>query len=154
MHENSMKLMQYFKNKHTWQNCSVLDIGACQVKGQKDTYRSLFDDCQYTGMDIVSGPNVDIVGWKSIYFRYDFVICGQVLEHVEYPWEFLTNLKKYFKHMICIIVPNTLHEHRYPIDCYRFFPDGMRALFKYAHIKEIEILKRGKDTFAVGAHHD
>ena len=32
---------------------------------------------------------------------------------------------------MCIIAPNGFMEHRCPVDCYRFFTDGMVALAKY-----------------------
>ena len=39
--------------------------------------------------------------------------------------------------LICIIAPNGFKEHRYPVDCWRFFTDGMIALAKYY---ELEII--------------
>jgi hypothetical protein len=38
-------------------------------------------------------------------------------------------LKK--KGLLCIIAPNGFGEHRHPVDCYRFFTDGMVALARY-----------------------
>ena len=37
--------------------------------------------------------------------------------------------------LACIIAPACWHKHRYPIDCYRFYPDGMIALCKWAGLK-------------------
>ena len=33
--------------------------------------------------------------------------------------------------IICIIAPNGFEEHRYPVDCWRFFTDGMIAMARY-----------------------
>jgi hypothetical protein len=33
--------------------------------------------------------------------------------------------------MLCIIAPSKQKVHRYPVDCYRFFSDGMIALSRY-----------------------
>jgi hypothetical protein len=152
MHPNSLKLMEYFINKYLkdMKGCTVLDVGARKVRSNQETYRELFKDYQYTGMDIVVGSNVDIVGYENIKVVYDVVISGQTIEHVEQPWEFLTDLKKYFKTYICIIAPWHGHEHRYPVDTFRYLPDGMRALFKYAGIKELEISKDKIDTIGIG----
>lgn len=157
MHCNSMKLMEYFRDKYLSgiPYVSVLDVGSMiQKEGLGQSYRELFaeDRFDYTGMDVEEGPNVDLVGYHSIVQKYDVVISGQVMEHVNRPWEWLRNLTNYFISYICIIAPNTIYEHRYPIDTYRYFPDGMRDLFDYAGIKEIEIFKSHKDTIGIGTH--
>ena len=38
----------------------------------------------------------------------------------------------------CVIAPNGTWEHRFPIDCYRYFVDGIEALAKNAGFKIIE----------------
>jgi hypothetical protein len=146
--------MQYFKERHVIPGSSVLDVGSAMVKQQTDCYRSIFHDCKYVGMDIVSGRNVDIVGWENVVQQYDYVICGQVFEHVPYVFDLMDTIAGIFKIMCCIIVPNYGKEHRHPVDCWRIFPDGMRTLFDHAGIREIEISKRGPDTFAIGALND
>jgi SAM-dependent methyltransferase len=68
------------------------------------------------------------------------VISGQCLEHVEEPWNLVTEF-----HRVCrpgglcfCIAPWNLPEHRFPVDCYRYLPDGMRHLFtKVAKFDEI-----------------
>ena len=72
------------------------------------------------------------------------------MEHVSRPWEWLKNLTNYFTKYICIIAPWQWREHRYPIDTYRYLPDGMRDLFDYADIKVIEIIKDKTDVVGIG----
>lgn len=36
-------------------------------------------------MDIVAGPNVNIIGFENITKKYDIIISGQVMEHVKNP---------------------------------------------------------------------
>jgi len=136
MHKSSYNSMKKFRNKYIDPDSyvSIIDIGSYDVNG---TYRNLFVENQkwtYVGMDICPGPNVDIVGFENIKDKYDVLISGQVMEHVKRPWEWLPSLKKYIKQngLICVIAPNECKEHRYPIDTYRYFPDGMRDLFEYA----------------------
>jgi hypothetical protein len=152
MHENSLQIMEAFRGKYLadMRGCTVLDVGSQCIRRQP-TYRPLFVDYCYVGMDVVAGPNVDIVGYDTLSL-YDVVISGQVMEHVARPWEWLPSLTRYFRKFICIVVPNTHQEHRYPIDCYRYFPDGMRALFEFAKIKELEIRQVGLDTVGIGCH--
>ena len=39
----------------------------------------------------------------------------------------------------CIIAPSSGPEHRYPIDCWRFYPDGMRSLCKFSGLTCVEV---------------
>jgi hypothetical protein len=153
MHENSMKLMKYFRDNYLKDisEATIIDIGAKRVRRSHNTYRRIFrPPFQYTGMDIEEGLNVDIVGYKNIKQTYDVLISGQVMEHVQQPWKWLKSLTKYYNQYICIIAPNTCREHRYPIDTYRYFPDGMKDLFEYAKIPVIEVFKSGDDTIGIG----
>jgi hypothetical protein len=152
MHPGSMKLMADFRDRYLaeMKGCTVLDIGSARVRDQQECYRDLFGEYHYIGMDIEAGDNVDIVGYGALVDMYDVIISGQVMEHIERPWEWLKRLAELYRYYICIIAPNTWGEHRYPIDCYRFFPDGMRALFEYAGIVPVEIRRVGKDTIGIG----
>ena len=151
MHKSSMKAMADFRDHYLseMKGCSILDVGSRLASEQRQSYRSLFKNYQYTGMDIVAGGNVDIVGYENLGI-YDVLISGQVMEHVCKPWDWLTSLMSYFSQYICIIAPNGFKEHRHPIDTYRYFPDGMRDLFDYAGITEVKIYKSGKDTIGIG----
>jgi hypothetical protein len=152
VHAQSMRLMVGFRDRYLCEmrGCSVLDVGSRRV-GSQDCYRRLFAAYQYTGMDIVSGDNVDVVGYGDLGI-YDVVISGQVMEHVTRPWEWLKRLSGLFTRYICIIAPNTWHEHRYPIDTYRYWPDGMRDLFEYAGIAPVEVWAEERDTIGIGTH--
>ena len=39
---------------------------------------------------------------------------------------------------VCIIAPNGFEEHRYPVDCYRFFSDGMIAMARYVQFDVLQ----------------
>ena len=58
---------------------SVLDVGSMDINGNN---RYLFDDCEYTGLDIGEGRNVDIVTPVHEFTgEYDTVISTEMLEH-------------------------------------------------------------------------
>lgn len=40
--------------------------------------------------------------------------------------------------LCCILAPSSGHEHRYPVDCWRFFPDGFRALANFSGLEILE----------------
>lgn len=126
----------------------VLDVGSQDVNG---SYKPLFTPWEYTGADMSEGKNVDIV-ISDIYIwneweekSFDVVVCGQTLEHVEYPWITMQEIARVVKPggLVCIIVPSTGPEHKYPLDCWRMFTDGVNALAKYA---ELTILESYTDT--------
>ena len=152
MHTSAMIRMKWFvdnyipKDKHV----RVLDIGSYNVNG---CYRSLFNgfDCEYVGADIEAGPNVDIVlkqpyCWMDIKNEsFDFIISGNAFEHIEYPWLTMGQIKDKLKPggYACILAPFNLSEHRYPKDCYRYYPDGMRALAEFVDLTVVDVTTGG-----------
>ena len=124
---------------------SVVDIGSYDVNG---SYRTLFGNplWSYVGVDLESGPGVDMV-LSSPYTlplasaSVDLVISGQAFEHVENFWMSWLEMLRVLKPggMIFLIAPSRGPEHRYPQDCWRFYPDGYRALARYAGCELIEV---------------
>lgn len=60
---------------------TVLDIGGRDING---TSRDLFPAADYTALDIMAGPAVDIVADAATWTpdrEYDLVICTEVFEH-------------------------------------------------------------------------
>lgn len=154
MHRSAMKRMEWFitnyipKDKHT----RILDVGSYNVNG---CYKQLLGacDCEYIGLDLSPGPNVDVVPDKPYYWdedgledeSFDFVISGNAFEHIEFPWLTMQQIYDKLKPggIACILAPFNLSEHRYPTDCYRYYPDGMVALAKYANLDVINCTTGG-----------
>jgi SAM-dependent methyltransferase len=92
------------------------------------------------------GENVDLVmadgyDWKEIFDNsYDVVLCSQVLEHTRYPWRLVQEIARVLRPrgVALLIAPSTGHVHRYPEDCFRYFPDGFAALASTAGLLVIE----------------
>jgi len=128
----------YLKDKQG--DVSVLDLGSHSVQG---SYKELFADSRfhYTGLDMISGPNVDVVvetpyHWPTIQeCSCDVIISGQMFEHNEFFWLTIAEMGRVLKPdgFICIIAPYTWPRHRSPVDCYRFDTDGMIAIAKYGN---------------------
>lgn len=123
----------------------VADIGSYDVNG---SYRSLFDNphWHYQGLDLASGPNVDVVLTSPYRLPFaseslDLVISGQAFEHVEYFWlawlEVVRALKPGGKAFL--IAPSRGPEHRYPVDCWRFYPDAYRALARWSATELVDV---------------
>nr|MBA2585907.1 hypothetical protein [Chthoniobacterales bacterium] len=47
--------------------------------------------------------------------------------------------------LCCIIVPSSGPEHRFPLDCWRIYPDGLRALARYADLDVLEAWTQWED---------
>ena len=146
MHNSSLKRMEWFAKTYMkdGKERSVLDVGSYDVNG---SYKEIFKDigAEYYGLDMEDGPNVDICpknaySWDEIESdKYDVVISGQALEHIEFFWITMEEMIRVTKKggLICIIAPNGFGEHRYPVDCWRFFTDGMIALARYFDLELI-----------------
>ena len=144
MHISSMKRMEWFVDTYLQSNdkLDVLDIGSYDVNG---CYKVFFNSekFRYVGLDMEAGPNVDLVPscpyqWTEIRDEeFDVVISGQALEHVEFFWITMAEIVRATKEggLICIIAPNGFSEHRYPVDCWRFFTDGMIALARFYQLE-------------------
>ena len=150
MHKSSMLRMKWFVDNYASkikeEKISILDVGSYDVNG---SYKPLFVDKKYNyfGLDVERGPNVDIVlnspyNWGHIETdSYDVIISGQAFEHMEFFWVVLIEMVRVLKKggLMCIIAPNGFKEHRYPVDCYRFFSDGMAALARYTGLEILHI---------------
>jgi SAM-dependent methyltransferase len=124
----------------------ILDLGAYDVNG---TYQPLFDKpgWRYRGADLEPGPNVDVVlsdpyDWKEVEDQsVDVLVSGQALEHIEFFWLTMLEIRKKLRPggLCCLVAPSRGTEHRYPTDCWRFYPDGFRALAKWARLEPVEV---------------
>ena len=145
-YENMKRFIEKYLNQYNNSKIKILDIGSQDVNG---SYKPLFDNptWEYHGCDMVEGRNVDIVlkdiyDWRNIKSQqYDVVISGQVFEHVEYMWVTILEITRVLKDdgVCCIIAPSGGNEHKYPVDCWRFYPDGFKALAKYAGLNYLEV---------------
>ena len=147
MHASSYEHMTDLVQRHLdpQQPLSVVDIGSYDVNG---SYRTLFNapGWAYTGIDLSAGPGVDLVLDSPYRFplksgSVDLVISGQAFEHVEYFWLTWLEMVRVLKPdgMIFLIAPSRGPEHRYPQDCWRFYPDGYRALAKFGSCELVEV---------------
>ena len=148
MHLSSMEAMQGFVDHHladrTGEPLRVLDVGSMNVNG---TYRTLFDQpaWTYTGLDLEPGSGVDRVlaspyTWRNVRSNsYDVVITGQAFEHIEFPWITVLHVTRALVPggLLCMIVPSGGEEHRYPVDCWRFYPNGVAALARWGDLEPL-----------------
>lgn len=115
----------------------VLDVGSQDVNG------SLKSVCppslEYTGVDFVAGKGVDVVLEDPYKLPFadehaDLVVCNSVFEHSEMFWLLFVEILRVLKPagVFYLCVPANGLFHRYPVDCWRFYPDSGRALVAWA----------------------
>jgi SAM-dependent methyltransferase len=144
MHASSFENMQRCVEKYAPSAAEldgplrVVELGSADVNG---SYRSLFagQAVTYVGVDIEAAPGVDLVARDPYHLPLpdqdaDIVLSGQALEHSEFFWLAFREMVRILRPngYAFLIVPSAGPIHRYPVDCYRFYPDSMAALAKYA----------------------
>lgn len=151
MHLNSELLFarygtKYFKSGHT-----VLEIGP---HGHPSYYRKMLniEDIKWHTLDIAT---TDIAGGEKNPLHitsgseynypiadnsFDIVLSGQVMEHVKKIWLWIAELKRITKPqgLIILIVPVSWPYHAVPVDCWRIYPDGMKALMDDNKLEVLE----------------
>jgi SAM-dependent methyltransferase len=151
VHTSSFEKVRAFRDAYLESSptpvLSVLDVGSMAHEAQ-DTYRPLFDGPRYsfTGLDIAEGPNVDFVPrdvfrWEEIPDRsVDVVISGQAFEHNPYFWVTLAEVTRVLVPggLTAIVAPGAGVVHRYPFDCWRFYPDAWPAACAYVGLELLE----------------
>jgi SAM-dependent methyltransferase len=149
MHSSSLDKMRWFRSKflagREGRPLRVLDVGSMDVNG---TYRPIFGEpgWTYVGADQSAGRNVDVVlsdpyDWSALEdASFDVVISGQAFEHIEFFWVTMLEVARVLKSggLCCIVAPAAGYEHRYPTDCWRFYPDGARAMARWARLEVLE----------------
>ena len=157
MHKSSLDKMLAFRKKYLESKKNeallILDLGSLDVNG---SYRGYFDISPWTyrGIDMAAGKNVDIVlqdpyNWREIRSSStDVVISGQAFEHIEFFWLSIIEIFRVLKPegLCCLIAPSSGPEHRYPVDCWRFYHDGFAALARFASLKVLEIYSQNGPT--------
>lgn len=139
MHPTAMQNGQLFFDTYLGKNsnCVVVEIGAQNVNG------SLRDvappGARYIGVDFVVGKGVDVVLTDPYCLPFesesvDVVVSSSCLEHSEMFWLSFTECLRILKPdgLLFINVPSNGAFHRYPVDCWRFYPDAGSALVTWA----------------------
>lgn len=156
MHASSYKKMQGFRERYLadreQDRLDIYDLGSQDVNG---SYRPIFDapHWRYQGIDMAKGKNVHVVlrtpyAWREVRSNSaDVVVSGQAFEHIEYFWITMLEIARVLRPggLCCIIAPSSGPEHRYPVDCWRFYPDGMRALAAFSRMEMVEVSTQWDD---------
>lgn len=150
MHKSSFKKAELFVRHYVGQtsnSVTVLEVGSKSYHAH-DTFKSLFPAPRfaYTGLDVEAGPNVDVVPrdgylWQELAdSSFDVCISGQTFEHNPFFWVTFCEMARVVRpggHMF-VIAPGAGAVHRYPYDCWRFYPDSWLALCRLTGLVLVE----------------
>lgn len=158
MHPASMNKMTEMLKRYPGKDARVLDVGSFDVNG---SYRNLVESkgWSYLGLDIAPGKNVDIVSIDPYHFpfddnRFDLVISGSAMEHVEAIWLWIPELVRVLRKggMLAINTHTQWAYHPHPVDCWRILPDGMKFLFdQTGQLEDYQIGMHSKTDIAATA---
>lgn len=135
MHLNSELLFKSNAQSLFRDNVRVLEIGPA---GIPSTYQKIVGNPTITwhtldladtfkGLTYVSAEEYN---YPIDSDSYDIIVSGQVIEHVRKIWLWMAELKRIVKPggTLIILNPVSWPYHAFPVDCWRIFPDGMKAL--------------------------
>ncbi len=139
MHPTAMKHADLFFRTYLADAsaATVVDIGAQDVNGSLKQVCP--PGCKYIGVDFIAGRNVDVVldDPYSLPFddqSVDVVVSSSCLEHSEMFWLLFLEMLRILKPhgLLYLNAPSNGSFHRYPVDCWRFYPDSASALVTWA----------------------
>ncbi len=116
---------------------TVVDIGSLDVNGSLRTVTP--PTCRYVGVDFSAGNGVDVVlsDPYSLPFEddsIDVVLSSSCFEHSELFWLVFLEILRILtpRGLFYLNAPSNGDFHRYPVDCWRFYPDSGNALVAWA----------------------
>lgn len=142
MHPSAMKngeifFQRYLSYVKSDAPIKVVDVGAQNVNG---SLREVCDPkVEFIGVDFVQANGVDVILDDPYKLPFadnsiDVVVSSSCFEHSEMFWLLFLEVIRILKPtgIFYLNVPSNGSFHRYPVDCWRFFPDSGRALIKWA----------------------
>lgn len=135
MHDTAMEyggafFHTYLKNPV---NLTIVDIGSQDVNG---SLRSVAPpNNKYIGVDFADAKGVDVVITDPYALPFedesvDVVVSSSCFEHSEFFWLLFNEALRILKPtgLLFINAPSNGAFHRFPVDCWRFYPDSGVAL--------------------------
>jgi SAM-dependent methyltransferase len=136
MHANSKLIFEKYATQYFPSGARVLEIGP---DGFPSAYRAKVDrgGLSWDTIDIFQNPSLTYVAASEYSFpiadeTYDVVLSGQVIEHVRKIWVWMREVARVCKTggTVITINPVSWPYHEAPIDCWRAYPEGMKALYE------------------------
>jgi SAM-dependent methyltransferase len=121
---------------------TIVDLGSQDVNG------TLRDHCppgtHYIGLDMAPAKGVDLVVGANLPIAdnsIDAIVTSSAFEHDVCFWETFLELLRILRPggLLYVNAPSNDAFHRYPLDCWRFYPDAGVALVQWAARRGVEV---------------
>ena len=145
MHDTAMMYAEHFFSAYLQgkTGLKIVEIGSQDVNGSLKSVAPVNND--YIGVDFVEGKGVDIILSDPYVLPFedssiDVIVSSSCYEHSEFFWLSFNEALRILKPtgLLYINAPSNGSYHRYPVDCWRFYPDSGVALEKWANISGYE----------------
>jgi len=124
-------------------NGKIIEIGSRDFNGSLRSCAPA--QFEYIGVDFAAGEGVDVVldSPYSLPFEdssIDIVLSSSCFEHSEMFWLVFLEIMRVLKPtgLFYLNAPSNGDFHRYPVDCWRFYPDSGKALVSWAKRNNID----------------
>lgn len=122
----------------------VIEIGSQDVNGSLREF--VPKNFEYVGVDFVAGKGVDVILDDPYRLPFesesaDIVVSSSCFEHSEMFWLLFLEIMRILKPrgLFYLNVPSNGLFHRYPVDCWRFYPDSGNALVTWANRNQMNV---------------
>lgn len=139
MHYSAMRNGRLFFETYVQHldSAKIVDIGAQDVNG---SLRSVAPaHAEYVGVDFVEGKGVDVILDDPYVLPFeddsvDVIVSSSCLEHSEMFWVLFLEMLRILRPtgVLYLNAPSNGAVHRWPVDCWRFYPDAGDALVRWA----------------------
>jgi hypothetical protein len=143
MHLNSELLFLKYAKQYFLPKNRVIEIGPDKFPS---TYQEIVKDAtvNWDTLDLYQNDNLTYCVKEEYVYPitdnyYDIVLSAQVLEHIRKIWVWIKELARICNKggYVIIINPVSWIFHEAPIDCWRAYPEGMKALYGEAGLEVV-----------------
>ena len=138
MHVNCELMFEKYAQVFFKSNMRILEIGPW---GSPSNFCRLINNAtiEWETLDISPLDNPTYISEDGFKFpvpdeKFDIVFSANTIEHVKKPWVWIKEVARVTKaggHVITI-TPISWPYHEAPVDCWRIYPEGMKALYEEA----------------------
>lgn len=134
MHQSALNHAgMFFQAYALKENLHIVEIGSQDVQGSMRSIKPA--TATYVGYDFVEGPGVDVILTDPVKLPIaddsaDMVVSSSCFEHAPLFWLNFLEIMRILKPggLFYMQAPSNGAFHRYPVDCWRFFPDSGHSL--------------------------
>jgi SAM-dependent methyltransferase len=139
MHDTALHFGKLFFDTYARGESSlkIVEIGSQDVNGSIRQFAAKHHE--YIGLDFVEGKGVDVILTDPYKLPFpdnsvDIVATTSCFEHSEFFWLLFNECQRILKPhgLLYLNVPSNGVFHRYPVDCWRFYPDSGLALSRWS----------------------